>query len=103
MDAVDMLRLMFDVELRLLAVGRFSRRTGWQEGFQLYQIDCGLTFMSICQKKPGVLTTMNTRTKNQIMLTVLVDVPRRSRCSIVGHRKKFLGLHDSLKDPNTAP
>ena len=80
MDAVDMLRLMFDVELRLLAVGRFSRRTGWQEGFQLYQIDCGLTFMSICQKKPGVLTTMNTRTINQIMLTVLVEVTRRSRC-----------------------
>ena len=38
MDAVDMLRLMFDVELRLLAVGRFSRRTGWREGFQLYYI-----------------------------------------------------------------
>ena len=35
-DAVDMLRLMFDVELRLLAVGRFSRRTGWREGFQLF-------------------------------------------------------------------
>ena len=28
MDAVDMLRLIFVVELRPLAVGRFSRNTG---------------------------------------------------------------------------
>ena len=47
MDAVDMLRLMFDVELRLLAVGRFSRRTGWREGVQLYQINCGLAVMAV--------------------------------------------------------
>ena len=50
MDAVDMLRLMFDVELRLLAVGRFSRRTGWHEGFQLYQIDCGLVDVNLSRE-----------------------------------------------------
>ena len=31
MDAVDMLRLMFVVELRPLGEGRFSRRTGYRD------------------------------------------------------------------------
>ena len=43
MEAVDMLRLMLVVELRPLAVGRFSRSTGWvrcdHHHFQKYHND----------------------------------------------------------------
>jgi len=35
MDAVDMLRLIFVVELRPLAVGRFSRNTGCEEDYDI--------------------------------------------------------------------
>ena len=71
--------------------------------YKLYQIDCSSQgeqagtevfncirlivvwhlwrLMSFCQEKPGVLMTLNTRTIIQIMLTVLVDVARKSsRC-----------------------
>ena len=66
--------------------------------------------MSICHEKPGVLLEHDLEYKNKITLALLVDVTSRSSCdhlvlrsSIVGHRKKFLALHDTLKDPNTAP